>query len=237
MDDPAGAHRDEAHVPWETLDGPASAECRVLSAEPGKHVHSEPTTPRSERAPAPSPTGVPGKAEKRCRTENSALSTQHSALTASPRDSGWSFPLLCAGIALIACCALIPQADANRRLAYEKRMLQLQLETVQKQIAVNGEFLKKVGQDPTLAQRLAERQMKVIPEGSRILELKHNDQPGSMSPFQLVNIAPPPTLPQYKPVGGFLARICYEPHSRLYLMGIALAMIATGLVLGAGNEV
>jgi hypothetical protein len=135
------------------------------------------------------------------------------------------------GVALIACCVLIPQADSNRRLAYERELLQRDLQTIDQQIEVNGEFLKKVADDPELAQRLAERQMKVIPEGVRVLDLTH--EPEGMSPFQLVNVAPPPPLPPYKPTGGTIAHLCYGPHSRLYLIGISLGMIAMGLVLGA----
>lgn len=149
------------------------------------------------------------------------------------RGGGWTLPLLCGGIALVACCVLIPQADANRRLAYERQMLQSDLETVERQIAVNAEFLRKVANDPTLAERLADRQMKVIPEGTRVLELKHDPDAGAgMSPFQLVTVPPPPPLPPYKPVGGTIANLCYDPHSRLYLIGAALVMIAVGLVLG-----
>jgi hypothetical protein len=131
---------------------------------------------------------------------------------------------------LIACCVLIPQTDANRRLAYEHLQLQSELQNVVSQVKINEEFLKRVADDPTLAQRLAERQMKVIPEGTRVLELS-GEQAG-MSPFQLVSVAPPEALPPYKPVGGTLANICYNTHSRLYLIGISLGLMATGLVLG-----
>jgi hypothetical protein len=154
------------------------------------------------------------------------------AEAAPTRGGGWTLPLLCAGIALIACCVLIPQADANRRLAYEHQMLQMDLESVERQVAVNEEFLKKVADDPTLAERLAQRQMKAIPQGTRILELIKDPDGSGMSPFQLVSVAPPSPLPPYKPVGGTLARLCYDSHSRLYLIGASLGMIAMGLVLG-----
>ena len=57
-----------------------------------------------------------------------------------------------------------------------------------------------------------------------------------MSPFQLVSVPPPAPLPPYKPVGGFLAGLCYDNHSRLYVIGVALGMIATGLILGGSPE-
>ena len=199
----------EVHVPWETLD---TGEERI---EP-------PSDPEESGGIA-----EPGPAEQ-------ARDSGPDVEFTPTRGGGWTLPLLCAGVALISCCALIPQADANRRLAYEREELQRDLQTVEKQIAVNEEFLRKVGQDPTLAERLAQRQMKVIPEGSRVLELPRDAGGGtSMSPFQLVNVPPPAPLPPYKPIGGVIARLCYDVHSRLYVIGVALGMIAVGLVLGS----
>jgi len=65
-----------------------------------------------------------------------------------------------------------------------------------------------------------------------VLELKHESDGTGMSPFQLVSVAPPPPLPPYRQVGGAIASLCYDPHTRLYLIGSALALIAVGLVLG-----
>lgn len=228
MDDPsldenpttAAPDSDGAHVPWESIDEVEEESEKEPAAEAvAREVEDE-----GDQTPDP-------------LTE--ASEEPGSFVPAAPpptRGGGWTLPLLCAGIALVACCALIPQSDANRRLAYERETLKRDLETVEKQIAVNASFLKNVGQDPTLAERLAQRQMKVIPQGARVLELPREPGSTSMSPFQLVNVAPPPALPPYKPVGGFLARMCYDPHSRLYLIGIALGMIATGLVMGSNER-
>jgi hypothetical protein len=171
----------------------------------------------------------------------------------APRGGGWTLALLCAGIALVACTVLIPAADANRRLAYEREKLKLDLESVRKQVATNDDFLKRVADDPNLAERLAQRQMKIIRQGTRVLELKSQKKPGSapgtavtaaagftaddMSPFHLVHVAPPPPLPPYQPVGGLLAGLCYNPHTRLYLSGIGLLLMAVGLVFGFGPKV
>jgi hypothetical protein len=187
----------------------------------------------------------------------------------APRGGGWTFALLCAGVALVACTVLIPAADANRRLAYEREKLKLDLDSVRKQVATNDDFLKRVADDPNLAERLAQRQMKIIRQGTRVLELKHQNRqttglmaagPGGgggggggggsgggagaaatagftadeMSPFHLVHVAPPPPLPPYQPVGGLLAGLCYNPHTRLYLTGIGLFLMAGGLVFGFG---
>ena len=166
----------------------------------------------------------------------------------APRGGGWTVAALCFGIGIIACCVIIPQADANRRLAYERERLQVDLDSIKKQVATNGEFLRRVANDPNLAERLAQRQMKKIREGTRVLELKKtaggaagqggggkaraSTLPDDVSPFHLVAVAPPPPLPPYQPSGGRLAAVCYDPHKRLYLMGFGLLLMAAGLVCG-----
>jgi cell division protein FtsB len=169
----------------------------------------------------------------------------------SERDnSGWTITVLCVGLALIAACVVIPQADSNRRLAYEKEKLQMDLDQIQKQVAVNDEFLKKMESDPQLVQRLAQRQMRMIRQGETVIDLKPDAQPtgaqstgqdhataasldaDQMSPFRIVNVPPPPPLPPYTPVGGTFAELCRQPKSQLYLMGGAMFLVAAGLVLG-----
>lgn len=144
---------------------------------------------------------------------------------------GWTIPLLCAGIAIIACCMVMPQIDANRRLAYEKMTLKSDLSLIQKQVSVNDEFLKKIVDDPSLAERLAQRQLKRVRKGQHVLKIR--DEKPDMSPFQITAVTPPPAPPPYKPLSGTIATLCYSARNRLYLTGIALAMIAFGLVLGA----
>jgi hypothetical protein len=148
------------------------------------------------------------------------------------RSGAWTIPMLCAGLAIIACTLLIPQADSNRRLAYEREKLKLDLQHIQKQSAVNDEFLLKLNEDPTLAERLAQRQMKVVREGTSVLELKSGSGRESMSPYLLVSVPPPAPMSPYKPVGGMLSSICRHPKSQLYLTGVGLMLVACGLVLG-----
>lgn len=147
---------------------------------------------------------------------------------------GWTIPLLCAGIAIIACCMVMPQIDANRRLAYEKMTLKSDLALIQKQVSVNDEFLKKIVDDPSLAERLAQRQLKRVRKGQHVLKIR--DEKPDMSPFQITAVTPPPAPPPYKPLSGTIANLCYSARNRLYLTGIALAMIAFGLVLGAAPQ-
>lgn len=161
---------------------------------------------------------------------------EEEGMAVASSGGGWTIPLLCAGIAIIACCVLIPQADENRRLTYEREKLKQDLEYVQRQVAINDEFLKKVANDPTLAERLAQRQMKVIRQGTEVLSIKGENPRQEMSPFLLVNVSPPPPMPAYRPIGGKLAAICRDPKQRLYLMGGALLLIACGLILGGSRR-
>ncbi len=110
-------------------------------------------------------------------------------------SSAWSIPMMCLGMCIIAACVLIPQSESNKKLAAERDKLKHDLTYVETQLSVNDEFLKNVGGDAGLAERLAQRQMKVIRQGSSVLELKHQPAREEMSPFQLVSVAPPVAPP------------------------------------------
>src|SRR5262245_40818092 len=74
-----------------------------------------------------------------------------------PNGSAWTIPLLCLGMGIIAMALIVPAADENRRLVYEREKLSADLAQVQKQLAVNDEFLARLASDPGLAERLAQR--------------------------------------------------------------------------------
>ena len=151
----------------------------------------------------------------------------------APAGGGGAFtiPLICLGIGLIAMCLLIPAADENRRLAYERDRLKADLEQLHQQVATNDAFLRRVGDDAGLAERLARRQLKMVPEGTAVMDLKSEPARADMSPFLLVTVPPPAPMPPYRAVGGFLADACRHPKTQLYLIGASLLMIASGLVL------
>src|SRR3954466_12659582 len=149
---------------------------------------------------------------------------------------GWTIMLISAGIGLIACCLLIPQSDENRLMAYECQKLKMDLEHLDKQVAVNQEFIERLGRDPALMERLAQRQMKFIRAGAKVLELDERTLPGEESPFSLVSIAPPPKLPPPELRSGRMAELCRDPKVRLYVIGTGMMLIACGLVLGATPE-
>lgn len=144
--------------------------------------------------------------------------------------------MLCAGVAILACCLLIPAADDNRKLAWEREKLKQDLEQINRQIDVNSQFLVSVAEDPGLLERLAQRQMKLVREGTSVLNLKDSAAHADMSPYLLLTIPPPPPMPEYKPVGGVFSNLCRHPRSRLFLIGSALLSMACALILGESTR-
>jgi hypothetical protein len=157
--------------------------------------------------------------------------------TSVTTNGGWTIPLMCLGIGLIACCVIIPQGDFNRRLHYEQASLETNLKSIEKQASVNEEFLKKIADDPELAERLSGRQLKTIRKGHKIIPLNAvpGEQNADISPFGLVAVAPPPPAEPYRPIRGTLADLCNNARARLYVLGSATMMVAVGLVMGFGT--
>jgi cell division protein FtsL len=149
--------------------------------------------------------------------------------------SAYTIPLLCIGIATIACCVLIPASDENRRLTAETQHLQADLDQINHQIAVNDQFLKSVADDPTLLERLAQRQMKMVRSGEAVLTLKGEPSRPEMSPYLLTNLPPPAMATADQPMAGPLDRLSNQPRMRLFTMGAALLMVAVGLIMGVSS--
>jgi hypothetical protein len=149
--------------------------------------------------------------------------------------SAWTIPMLCIGIATIACCVLIPAADENRQLRAETQNLQANLTQIKHQIAVNDQFLKSVTDDPTLLERLAERQMKMVRSGEAVLDLKGQAARPEMSPYLLTNLPAPAAPIAIRPGNSALDKLAEQPRVRLFTMGAALLMMAAGLVLGVSS--
>jgi hypothetical protein len=159
------------------------------------------------------------------------LQTPPVAIVAASTGGWWSIPMLCAGIAIIACSLVIPQIDANHKLAWETKKLTADLASIQKQVEVNQQFLSKVGEDPNLAERLAQRQMKVYRQGTAVLDLPQNEKSG-MSPFLLTTVVPPAPFLPYRSHSGLLEGIFLQSRLNLYLSGLGLMLIAFGLLSG-----
>jgi hypothetical protein len=149
--------------------------------------------------------------------------------------SAFTIPLLCIGIATIACCVLIPASDENRRLTAETTHLQADLDQINHQIGVNDQFLKSVADDPTLLERLAQRQMKMVRSGEAILSLKGESSRPDMSPYLLTNLPPPAMATADPRATGALGKLSNEPRLRLFTIGAALFMMAVGLIMGISS--
>ncbi len=145
----------------------------------------------------------------------------------------WTIPLLCVGLGIIAWCVLIPASNANRKLVLEREKLHRDLDAVDKQIAVNQEFLKRISDDLELAERLAQRQMKYIRQGRNVLELPQQSAThDQMSPFLLTAMPRPAPLAKWPIQPGPLGRIAEDSKIQLYLIGLGLLLLAASLVMG-----
>lgn len=146
---------------------------------------------------------------------------------------GWTLPFLCAGIALLAVCFLAPEAQENQKLMWQCEQLRLDLDHIQRQSAANEIFISKLSTDPVLQTRLAERQLKYIERGAKVLDLGEENVPGAHSPYPMVVVDPSPELAEPTRLQGRLAQWIEDPKSRLLLIGSGLFLVAFGLIMGS----
>ena len=113
-DERAVAAADDAPAGYADRDGDEDA--------PGVSAVDE-VDPDGESAAADTDAGAVGVADDLVGVEGDseivdewAEDEDEALLAAGATGGGWTIPLLCLGIAVIACCLVIPQADANRRL-------------------------------------------------------------------------------------------------------------------------
>ncbi len=211
----------------------------VSSAAPVHLTKPSISPPSSPPAPAeepPEPISDPVEIEAELR-QQPILVVEYGATEALPRErtgAWWTLPLMCAGLAIVACAVLVPAADENRRDGHELARIERDVAHFEKQSAVNKQFLEHVSTDPTLAERLAMRQLRLTRADSRIVRSPKADDPFSMSPYALVSIDPPKPMPEYRPVGGFLSRYFLDPQGQIYLTGLGILLTAAGVILGGG---
>ncbi|MGN6727589.1 MAG: hypothetical protein ACTHLZ_16850, partial [Tepidisphaeraceae bacterium] len=105
----------------------------------------------------------------------------------------------------------------------------------QKQSDVNKDFLQRVSNDPTLAERLALRQLHMTLADTHLVKIPTKAEPFNRSPFALVSVEPPPALEPYRPVAGVLGEWFLDVRRQIYLAGIGLLMAAAGVIFGGGE--
>jgi hypothetical protein len=248
----ADAAGQRVSLPWESIDPQdglqaTEADGEAVSNEDGvKWFTSAP--PGEWEMDGPAPAAEPAEdITSNTVTPFDSVNDVQEEETDRPRSAGdgggWTVAILCMGLGVIAACIVIPQADANRRLVYEREQLKLDLNQVQKQIGLNKEFLLKMESDPQLTERLAQREMRSVKQGEAVVDLGSADNSTKamssaekMSPFGIVNVPPPPALAPYKPVGGAFAELCRDQGSHMYLLGAGMMMVAVGLTLGGSSR-
>jgi len=151
-----------------------------------------------------------------------------------PTGSWWTIPLMCVGIATLACAVLVPAADENRRSVHELAKIERDVTYFEQQSDVNKQFLEHVSTDPTLAERLALRQLRLTRVASRVVQMPRRDDPFSMSPYALVTIDPPTPMPAYRPLAGFISTYFLDTKGQIYLVGLGVLLTAAGVILGGG---
>jgi len=144
--------------------------------------------------------------------------------------------MLCIGLAIIAICVLVPANEANKRLTADRDKLKRDLSYVESQVSANQEFLSIAGSDPEISERLAQRQLKQIREGTTVLELRGVNLKPTASPFEMINVPAPPPVAVYRPLDGILGDICRDTRRQLYAVGLGMFMVATALVLGSSSS-
>ena len=149
-----------------------------------------------------------------------------------------ALPSLCLGLCLVAVCLLVPQAEANRRVAVDRDQLRQDVAHADAQLAVDERFLAAATDDPEVAERLAQRQARLIRGGTAALHL--GDDAGRLRPVatitDMLRVPTPPPVPAYRPLGGQLAALTRDARRQLYGLGVGLFLIAAGLMMGPGDD-
>ena len=146
----------------------------------------------------------------------------------------FAVPVLCAGLCLIAVCLLVPQSEANRRMAVDRDQLRQDVAHADAQLAVNAGFLRAAADDPEVAERLAQRQMRQIRGGTAALHFDGDAQrlPPVATVTDMLRVPAQPPVATFRPLGGRLGALTGSTRRQLYGLGAGLFLVAAGLVLG-----
>jgi len=151
----------------------------------------------------------------------------------APDGRAWSIPVMCLGLGMLAALLVIPQVDQNRQLVRQVARLEVDLAHLEAQADANRQFIQRLSSDPVMIERIAQRQMNLIREGTEALRLDNDPAALDRSPFSLSKLPPPPPLEEERTIGGRLAALARHPSLQPWLLGVSIMVIATGLVLGA----
>ena len=82
----------------------------------------------------------------------------------TPERGGWVISLVCIGVAIIAACLLLPLAEENHQLAWQREKLKTDLTQIQQQVKVNEEFLGKIEKRPHVGRAIGPAADEIDPQ-------------------------------------------------------------------------
>jgi hypothetical protein len=161
---------------------------------------------------------------------------QNSGNSSGNLSAAWTIPALCLALGLIAVCVIVPQAEANKKMAVDREQLTRDLAYVNQQVVVNQTFIDSFSSDPDLTERLAQREMKQVRAGTEIISFAPPKLRRVQNPTDMLRIPRPDPVPPYVPPMGMLGTICGDDRKQLYAVALGLFAVAATLVIGAGAK-
>lgn len=148
-------------------------------------------------------------------------------------DTGW--PLVLAGLALIAALTLIPAWDQLEQTRFERDKLLAMDAQGRERIRRQARYLAALDRgEAALIRSLALDQMRLVPAGrTAVLE---PPPPGPVDIFEPLEPAPV-TIRAVRPTDSVLARLSRSDRLRPWLIGLGALMVLVGIVSGVGPGV
>lgn len=148
-------------------------------------------------------------------------------------DTGW--PLVLAGLALVAAVVLIPAWEQLEQTRFERDKLLAMDAQGRERIRRQARYLAALERgDEALVRSLALDQMRLIPAGrTAVLE---PPPPGPVDIFEPLEPAPV-TIQAVRPTDSTLARLARSDRLRPWLIGLGALMVLVGVVSGMGSGV
>jgi hypothetical protein len=156
----------------------------------------------------------------------------HSPTPLARLDTGW--PLLLAGLALIATVVLIPAWEELESVRFERDKLLAMDAQGRERIRRQARYLAALERgDEALVRSLALEQMRLVPAGrTAVLE---PPPPAPVDIFEPLEPAPV-TIRAVRPADSVLARLSRSDRLRPWLIGLGALMVLVGVVSGMGPQ-